>query len=164
MPPPCQTAVYHQFDFWLGQWSVHKADQDQAIASNQISAIMQGCAIQEQYQASSGFRGESLSWYDPQQKQWRQSWSDNAGVQLELAGGLNQHGQMVLQGDQRLDELGQRMYDRITWTLQPDGHVIQLWQSSSDGGKTWHQRFRGRYMAVLPAPPSPMPGLPQSVR
>lgn len=153
-PPPCETAPYRQFDFWLGQWDVVKQEGGTPQASSHISSILQGCGIKEQYQAQTGYAGESLNWYDPETAQWRQSWTDNAGMTLELSGGLNEQGQMVLSGDQRRDERGEKVRDRISWTAQPDGRVIQVWQSSTDGGQTWDQLFRGLY---LPRHPQPEP-------
>jgi hypothetical protein len=35
--------------------------------------------------------------------------------------------------------------NRITWTPSPEGSVQQLWETSSDGGKTWQVTFDGRY-------------------
>ena len=150
---PCSSPVYRAFDFWLGEWSVQReptAAQSNAAkmpaASSEIGSIVQGCAIQERYKTDSGYSGESLNWYDPSLAKWRQTWVDNTGMVLQLAGGLNLQGQMVLSGDQRQDELGQTIQDRISWTPQLDGSVIQLWQSSADAGKTWEEVFRGRYL------------------
>jgi hypothetical protein len=35
---------------------------------------------------------------------------------------------------------------RITWSRETDGSVRQLWESSSDGGRTWAVAFDGRYV------------------
>ena len=35
---------------------------------------------------------------------------------------------------------------RITWTPASDGSVRQLWESSSDSGRTWVVPFDGRYV------------------
>jgi hypothetical protein len=34
---------------------------------------------------------------------------------------------------------------RITWSREADGSVRQLWESSSDGGRTWTAAFDGIY-------------------
>ncbi len=153
--PPCQEPVYRQFDFWIGQWDVVQEVGETASAFNEISAIVQGCALKEQYHTQSGFSGESLNWYDPQLGQWRQTWVDNAGTVLQLVGGLNVAGEMVLSGNQRRDEHGEPILDRITWTPQSDGSVVQLWQTSLDEGATWSQLFRGTYLPRTPARAEP---------
>jgi hypothetical protein len=35
--------------------------------------------------------------------------------------------------------------DKITWTPNSDGSVRQLWESSTDHGKTWNIAFDGLY-------------------
>jgi hypothetical protein len=37
------------------------------------------------------------------------------------------------------------MQNRITWTPHPDGSVRQLWEQSTDEGKTWQVAFDGLY-------------------
>lgn len=144
---PCQDPVYRQFDFWIGEWDVAQAEGEKPKAFNSITPIVQGCALKERYHTQSGYTGESLNWYDPQLQQWRQTWVDNAGMVLHLAGGLNAQGEMVLRGDHRRDERGEPILDRITWTPTGFGDVIQLWQTSTDDGKTWQQLFKGIYQA-----------------
>ena len=34
----------------------------------------------------------------------------------------------------------------ITWSLEPDASVRQVWESSTDGGTTWTVAFDGRYV------------------
>jgi hypothetical protein len=34
---------------------------------------------------------------------------------------------------------------RIRWTPQSDRSVLQLWESSSNDGQSWKQRFIGLY-------------------
>jgi hypothetical protein len=68
---------------------------------------------------------------------------DNGGTLLNLEGGI-EDGKMVLAGD-TLDEKGMKVRNRITWTRVDADHVRQLWESSSDGGKTWEVAFDGMY-------------------
>ncbi len=63
---------------------------------------------------------------------------------LELAGGLNAKGEMVLVGERKLRD-GRTSTSRITWTPHADGTVRQHWEQSVDGGKTWATALDGRY-------------------
>ncbi len=159
--PPCSDPVYRQFDFWLGEWTVLRAgDESGQEAYNSITSIMQGCALQERYHTSGGYSGESLNWYDPELMQWRQTWVDVSGTVLQLYGGLNAQGQMVLRGTNRRDEREQPLVDRLTWIPQDDGSVIQHWDISRDQGVSWERIFMGLYEpkpqpAQLPAPAQP---------
>ncbi len=153
--PPCSEAAYHQFDFWLGEWNVLRAgDESGDEAYNSITPIMQGCALQERYHTSSGYSGESLNWYDPELMQWRQTWVDVSGTVLQLSGGLNAEGQMVLSGNNRRDERDKPLLDRITWTPYEDGTVVQQWDISRDNGATWERIFSGLYEPRVPAQPA----------
>jgi hypothetical protein len=35
---------------------------------------------------------------------------------------------------------------RIAWSVNDDGSVRQLWESTDDAGKTWTVQFDGRYI------------------
>jgi hypothetical protein len=51
---------------------------------------------------------------------------------------------MVLSGE-TLDSSGTVVQNRITWHETAPSAVRQLWEVSSDGGKTWGVVFDGRY-------------------
>jgi hypothetical protein len=54
---------------------------------------------------------------------------------------------MVLAGDAfDADAPGKSARQRITWTPLGGGRVRQLWESSTDGGKTWSVAFDGLYV------------------
>ena len=74
----------HQFDFWIGEWSVTWTDGGQG--TNNIHAIMDGCVILENFDArpTSPFRGMSISVFN--QGKWRQTWADNNGGYLDFVG------------------------------------------------------------------------------
>lgn len=153
--PPCSDAAYRQFDFWLGEWTVLRAaDESGDEAFSSISQIMQGCALQERYHTTAGYSGESLNWYDPELMQWRQTWVDVSGTVLQLSGGLNEQGQMVLSGNNRRDERDKPLIDRISWTPYDDGTVVQQWDISRDNGVTWERIFSGLYEPRRPAEPA----------
>ena len=53
---------------------------------------------------------------------------------------------MVLTGDSvDADAPSKIAKQRITWTPDTTGNVRQLWESSTDGGRTWTVVFDGRY-------------------
>ena len=102
--------------------------------------------LHERYTTGSGYSGESLNTYDTGRRQWHQTWVDSGGTLLVLAGGLVDRS-MVMSGVTRspTDPTG-TVQQRITWTPSADGSVRQLWESSTDGGKTWTVVFDGRYV------------------
>jgi hypothetical protein len=141
-PPPCSTPEHRAFDFWLGAWRVERPD-GQLAGHNTISAILDGCALLEQWEGASGFRGTSLNAWDAGAKRWRQTWMDASGGVLLLEGGL-ENGAMVMRGVTR-DAQGEQR-ERITWTPLAGGRVKQHWEQSRDGGGTWSDAFVGIYV------------------
>lgn len=141
--PVCADAVFHQFDFWVGDWDV-TTPQGKPAGRNRIQSILEGCAISEEWTGAGGTNGRSHSAWDARNKQWNQYWvADDAGV-LYLSGSLRD-GSMVLSGEQLDPASGKRSPQRVTWTPNADGSVRQLWESSADGGKTWTTVFEGIY-------------------
>jgi hypothetical protein len=137
-PPACQSAEYRQFDFWLGEWEVFLPTGKKA-GDSRIEAISAGCALLENWSGNGGFSGKSLNSYDSSDKQWHQSWVDSSGSRLELAGSY---------ADKRmvLSSAPGSTVQRIAWSVNDDGSVRQLWESSVDGGKTWAVQFDGKYV------------------
>lgn len=137
---PCDSPAHRQFDFWLGEWTVHTPDGKLA-GVNRIEREYDGCVLHERYTTERGYRGESLNAYDPGLRRWHQTWVDNRGTLLLLEGSF-QPPSMVMQGQTTTD--GKVTRHRITWTPAPDGSVRQHWESTDDQGR-WSTAFDGRY-------------------
>jgi hypothetical protein len=131
-PAACSSAEHRQFDFWIGDWQVHKPDGTFA-GINRIAREYNGCVIHERYATGKGYSGESLNTYDAARKVWHQTWVDDGGLLLTLEGGWNGKS-MVLAGGRQ----------RITWTPGADGTVRQLWEAADEKG-AWSVVFDGRY-------------------
>jgi hypothetical protein len=139
---PCDAPAYHQFDFWLGSWQV--SENGKPAGTNRIDRLLAGCALLENWVGSDASRGHSLNFYDPKRRLWQQTWIDNAAGVLNLTGHFA-GGRMVLSGDSRAAGSQRKIRDRITWTPNADGTVRQLWDRSTDGGRTWQIIFDGLY-------------------
>lgn len=140
---PCTASEYRQFDFWLGEWDVQLPNGKRAGA-NRITPILAGCAIRENWTGAGGSIGTSYNIYDQTQHRWHQTWVDNQGSLLQLDGEFAD-GRMRLQGE-TVDSTGAKTLQRITWNQTAPGKVRQLWESSSDAGKTWAVAFDGLYL------------------
>ena len=138
-PPACQTAEYRQFDFWIGEWEVFLPNGNKA-GDSRIESIAAGCALLENWTGNRGFSGKSVNSYDRSDKRWHQSWVDSSGSRLDLAGVFADK-RMVLSSAPAAGAV-----QRIAWSVNDDGSVRQLWESSSDDGKTWTVQFDGRYV------------------
>jgi hypothetical protein len=139
-PPACAAPEYHQFDFWIGRWTV--IGKAGAVAGvSRIEGILDGCGVRETWTGASGSNGTSLNLYNRASGTWEQYWIDNAGNRLLLRGGLRD-GAMVMES---VEADGKPSTQRVTWTPNADGTVRQHWEATPDGGKTWATQFDGMY-------------------
>lgn len=138
-PPP----VNHDFDFWVGDWTVTNQANGRLAGHNLIELRHDGRVLVENYSTPGAYTGMSLNAYDGGAKRWHQCWMDSSGGVLDLYGGLAE-GKMVLTGETPRTS-GTRQLQRITWTPNPDGTVRQHWEQSTDGGKSWTTAFDGLY-------------------
>lgn len=143
-PPPqpapidCADADHSAFNFWLGDWDVSTRN-GVVVATSTISAIADGCAIEENFYQTVGpggvvasYRGASYSVFDaPGGGKWRQFYVDNAGSVTVFEGGIVD-GAMVL-----IAPGGPGVIQRMIVAPQPDGSVRQTGATSRDGGATW---------------------------
>jgi hypothetical protein len=144
-PPACTRAEYRQFDFWVGEWTVTLPNGRHA-GTNHIQSINAGCALREEWTGAGGSTGTSLNAFDPVSGRWHQTWIGSDGMLLLLDGGFRD-GTMELSGATTGAD-GTKTLHRIRWT--PLGGttagVRQLWESSTDGGRTWTVAFDGTYV------------------
>ena len=140
-PPACQATEFSQFDFWIGEWEVLGPKGNRA-GTNSISRTHGGCVVLEQWTNAAGGTGSSFNIYTPATRRWHQIWVDSGGSLLQLEGEFRD-GSMRMQG-MGLTAKG-AMLNRITWTPHANGTVRQLWEISTDEGKTWQTSFDGSY-------------------
>src|SRR6187200_1349717 len=84
---PCESSEHRQFDFWVGHWDVF-GPAGRKVGENRIELIADGCALLEQWTGNGGVTGKSLNIYDAVDRRWHQTWVDNGGTLLILAGQL----------------------------------------------------------------------------
>lgn len=151
--PPCAKDEYRQLDFWLGDWDVSDFDNPTVInARVRVDRILDGCVLHEDYQDTTGAKGESFSIYDATTNAWYQSWVTNQGRLLLLKGGLTQDG-MVLTGEDRTPD-GKKRIVRGTWKPMKDG-VRETAVVSLDDGRSWTPWFDLVFHPHLSRPDKP---------
>jgi len=138
---PCGQAVYKQFDFWVGEWNVF-AGGSQA-GTNTVQKILGGCVVFENWTDMGGRAGKSFNTFNAKKGKWQQTWVDDSGNVIEFVGEAKE-GVMSYQAES-VGAGGVKMLQRMTFTKISDNRVRQLWEQSSDGGKTWNVAFDGDY-------------------
>ena len=145
-PPSCDASEHRQFDFWVGEWDVYV--QGKKIAHSSIQNILNGCVIFENWQPLNGGPGKSFNYFDPLVQKWRQLWvSTQPGGAINFVG--ERKGNTMYMECETLGPNGVRTLGHMTWTDLGPGKVRQLWEQSTDGGKTWTVAFDGEYRRQL---------------
>lgn len=129
---PCCTEDHRAFDFWLGQWKVTTPDGNLA-GTNTIEKMEDGCVIREQWKNVNGkFTGTSVNYFDSKTKTWNQLWLDNSGSILNLSGKRIAN-KMILTSEEFTHTNNKPARNKITWTLNEDKSVRQLWEVIQHG-------------------------------
>ena len=143
---PCSSPEHRHFDFWLGEWNVSAVGSPGTTAFNKISSVQDGCAILEEYSVGQGgFAGMSISFYNPVTGKWHQAWMSNSGGAVQLEGGLDADGAMVMTDENLGVSEASGTVNRVTWTPLEDGRVRQHWQSRPRESGEWTTVFDGYY-------------------
>jgi hypothetical protein len=148
---PCrQMPEAHHFDFWVGDWSVTNwTGATVAIgrgSENHITSELANCIIHEHWTAASGSKGESINFWDPNRRAWRQIWMDEHQWSLDYEGEFKD-GAMRFHG-WTLGPDGRRRLEKLTFFAISKDTVRQVFEQSADSGKTWQTTFDGRYVRM----------------
>ena len=128
----CCSENHDDFDFWEGKWEVTNTDGT-AAGKNTIVKMQDGCVIKENLVGAKGnYTGTSLNFYNDKTEQWEQLWVDNSGSYLKLTGNRIEN-QMILKSEPIDHKDGKQYVNKITWTLNKDGTVRQLWEIMNNG-------------------------------
>ncbi len=140
----------NEFDFWVGTWELTWNQGDTATGKglNRIVRTLDGKVIQEHFEATdagpiTGYKGTSISVYNPRNKSWHQAWADNQGGYINFIGEVDgdkrifktppqQQGDQVIISRMVFYDIGT---DKFTWD----------WERTTDGGETWNLQWRINY-------------------
>ncbi len=149
-PHPCPAMPEaRQFDFWIGTWDVTPwqvaaPTAAQQMGVNVVHPILEHCVLLENWKGTRGGEGKSFNYFDTNLRKWRQIWMADSGGALDYTGEFRE-GAMRFVG-WNLDGKGSRLEQKLTFFAIAPDTVRQLFEQSSDGGKTWTSTFDGRYV------------------
>jgi len=139
------------FDFWVGEWELSWTDNqgNPGAGTNTIEKTLDDVVIQENFEATEGrldgYKGRSLSVYNPQRQSWHQAWVDNQGGYIDLKGSV--------EGDKRIFQTGERAGPQggtiinrmVFYDIKKDSFTWD-WESSQDGGESWSVNWQIQYI------------------
>ncbi len=136
----------NEYNFWVGHWKVSwvTSKGDTITGSNFIEKTVDEKVLQEHFNdPSTGFKGTSISVYNPTKQVWHQAWADNQGGYYNFIG--------ETQGDKKIfktlpvtknkQTIIQRM---VFFNITPNAFTWD-WESSTNGGQTWTLNWRIAY-------------------
>ena len=148
-PPPkvCEESPeFNQWDFWLGDWKVYSNNDERTLfGTNSITKHHANCLVKESWVDANGNGGFSMNFYNPVRGHWRQVWVSN-GWFIDYQGGLNDQGQMVLEGES--DQYASNTTTRFKgiWTPEENGDVIQRFETFDTESGECNVIFEARYV------------------
>lgn len=140
------TNELRQFDFWLGEWDLSWGDGD--TATNSVYLDFDGRVLVESFDGrpSLELQGMSVSTFDVDRQQWRQTWVDNQGSTYVFTGGFRD-GTMELRTETQID--GRPAVLRMRWFNIHEEALDWAWERSDDGGTTWQALWEVAYSRVV---------------
>jgi hypothetical protein len=143
--PPCATdSNYQRLAFWVGDWEVLDSTGAR-YATQRVRAVIDACAITAEWTGGVGDRGISLSAFDGRTAEWRQVYVSNQ-VPVPLGVTLRRsdpsYGGPGLRFVPLVESPAGSSETRVTIMPSSDHRVMELFESSRDGGKTWALVFK----------------------
>lgn len=141
---PCTADPQHRaLDFWLGAWNINVPNES-TTATSHVTLELDRCLIVERWDGGDGHSGENLFGYSADDQSWHGFFADNHGRVHLFLDGRATPGSATFTGPSR-DSDGKTELNRISIRRVSATQVEQLWQKSSDGGKSWNTVFKGEY-------------------
>lgn len=128
-PPACDAAEFRQFDFWSGKWEVYAGDK--LVGHNDITREEGDCVLHEHWAGLLGGTGQSVSYYDPGERQWFQTWTDGSATFRRFQG--RYEGSVMRLTAESKTPAGKTRRHRMAFFNNADGSVRQLAETSEDG-------------------------------
>lgn len=151
---PCPNSPRaREFDFWVGNWNVTPwaaapSTNPASIGTNRVDLMLEQCMLLENWTAAGGGQGKSVNFWDTNRNKWRQVWVADGGSSLDYTGEFSD-GAMRFEG-WTLGRNGGRVLQKLTFFPVSRDTVRQLFETSSDSGRTWQSGFDGRYVRIRP--------------
>jgi hypothetical protein len=142
-----------QYDFWVGKWEASWDESEGKVGKgmNHITKILDGKVIQENFEihegANAGFKGKSMSVYNPRTKEWKQAWVDNQGGYFDFTGKVEGEKKIFQTALKNLPN-GNTIIQRMVFYDISEKRFIWDWESSADEGKTWNLLWKINYTKI----------------
>ena len=137
-------------DFWVGKWKLTWKDKDGSTATgkNKINKILKDKVVKEEFKALTGsmegFKGRSLSVYNPRTGIWNQTWVDSQSAYMTFVGEFVGEKRIFKREFTSAD--GKKIMQRMVFYNIKTTEFDWDWQMSTDNGKTWKTQWSIHYI------------------
>jgi len=144
----------HYFDFWIGHWEVSwdEASGTRGQGTNTISKTLDNKVLIENFIVNSGqqkgFKGKSMSVYQPKTNTWKQAWVDNQGGYFDFTGKI-ENNKRIFETEAKSTNDSLMLRQRMVFYNIKKNSFTWDWESSKDNGKTWTLNWRIFYERII---------------
>jgi tetratricopeptide (TPR) repeat protein len=138
----------HDFDFWIGDWSVYPTGSQFLVGHSQVESMAGGCAILENWTSTQAENGKSFNYYDQQTGKWEQDWIGSGGFasgRQRYYNGEYKNGAMHFTYETTNAKGEKQAGNFIFYNIDKDT-VRQYQDISNDGGKTFTVSYDFTYI------------------
>ena len=154
MPQMGAPAEMKHMEHLVGTWTADfkmrmdpNADWIVSPCTQKFEMILNGCALRAHFSSTvmgMPFNGEMTMTYNRETGKWQATWIDDMGArQTYMSGGMNDAGQMVLEGEDT--QMGHTYLMKDITTPKSDSEFDWQMDVSFDGGKTWFTQMKATY-------------------
>jgi len=146
---PCTQAEFHQFDYWIGTWSVAGENQKKS-ADVTVTPILADCGLSEHWQSVQGGRGHDgygVSTFNQSTQNWEYFWVASNGYTSFWTGRFSENAMNFVAAQPSPGAAALRHW---VMKLLPDGRIEEVASSSQDDGKTWKVQYTLYWTRVHP--------------
>lgn len=134
------------FDFWVGDWELTWTTKEgiERKGINKIVKILDDSVVQENFEdMRNGFKGTSISVYNPRAKKWYQSWADNKGGYFSFEGTYEDGNPIFKTLVQEIE--GHKVIRRMVFRNITEDSFVWDWEISLDNGSSWELKWQIQY-------------------
>lgn len=144
IPAACDGPGQHDWDFWIGEWSLTGPD-GKARGTARIARAVTGCGFVEEISAGASPTGFSFNAFDSTRGQWTQLWA-SPGTIVRLDGKSDAAGRFIAEGTIAYTAKTIERPLRVEWARVGDGRVRQDFFEREGPGSAWHPTFSQFYV------------------
>lgn len=147
---PCKARPeYRALDFFIGEWEQQNR-AGQVVGTSSVKLTLEGCVIEEtSVNPQSSYTGRAFHYFDPTLGKWRQTYVATK-ADFSLWTGDFKDGEIRYTGEISHAN-GSKTLGRNIFTRIDANRVRQLFEISTDSGKTWTTNWDGFYVRKYPA-------------